>query len=550
MTTTTSLFTPRSRAALAPWAIVLAGLLSLYLPSFRDLFRGAWGTEKNAHGPIVMAVAFAFLYYRLRQMLAQGLLERRPQPLAGSLIFSFGVMCYVLGRSQSVLILEVGSMIPVLTGIVVMGFGVRTWSRMWFAFFFMLFMIPLPPSVVDVVTLPMKIAVSYAAEQLLYWTGYPVARSGVILSIGQYQLLVADACAGLNSLFTLEAMGLLYMNLVRHQSAVRNAVLATLIVPISFAANTIRIVCLALITYRLGDAAGQGFLHGFSGLVLFLSALMLIVGVDSLLCRLLGTPRDDASAGSMLPVAGAAAWQHMAVIGGRASVAMLVGMLLAPALAQVLTPRYQSDEGVEQLADSVPLQFGEWQALPDATAQAELSTAGDGGTRQDQLYDDVLMRTYVNQSGDQVMLAIAYARAQRQDVKLHLPEICYPAQGYKVLELAPVALPVTAGGTALPGKHMLADGNGRLEAVTYWTRISDAYPQDALAMRMKIFRDGLQGRISDGILVRSSMLVRDAGDAATAYATQERFLRSLVNATRPRAPTLVVVHQAGASPNL
>jgi hypothetical protein len=65
-------------------------------------------------------------------------------------------------------------------------------------------------------------------------------------------------------------------------------------------------------------------------------------------------------------------------------------------------------------------------------------------------------------------------------------------------------------------------------------------------MRMKIFRDGLQGRISDGILVRSSMLVHDAGGAATAYAIQERFLRSLVNATRPRARTLVVAQQTGA----
>jgi exosortase B len=540
MTTTTSLSSTRSRAALAPWAIVLVGLLALYLPSFSDLFKGAWGTEKNAHGPIIMAAAFAFLYYRLRQMLAQGLLERRPQPLVGSLILTLGLLSYVLGRSQSVLILEVGSMIPVLTGIVVMGFGLRTWSRMWFAFFFMLFMIPLPPSVVDAVTLPMKIAVSYAAEHLLYWAGYPVARSGVILSIGQYQLLVADACAGLNSLFTLEAMGLLYMNLVRHESAVRNAVLATLIVPISFAANTIRIVCLALITYRLGDAAGQGFLHGFSGLVLFLSALMLIVGVDSLLTWLPGTPRGDASAVPMRPAAEASAWRCLAVIDGRASVAMLVGMLLAPAMAQVLTPRLPFDEGGERLAESVPLQFGEWKAMPDATSQAELATAGDGGKSQDQLYDDVLMRTYVNQAGEQVMLAIAYARAQRQEVKLHLPEICYPAQGYKVLELTPVALLVTAGGTALPGKHMLAGGNGRLEAVTYWTRISDAYPQDALAMRMKIFRDGLQGRISDGVLVRSSMLVRDAGGAASAYTIQERFLRSLINATRPRARTLVV----------
>ena len=132
----------------------------------------------------------------------------------------------------------------------------------------MIFMIPLPGPVVDTVTVPMKMAVSHVAEQVLYWAGYPIARSGVILQIGQYQLLVADACAGLHTLFTLEAMGLLYLNLIRHESLFRNVTLAILIVPISFAANVIRVMALTLITYHFGDAAGQGFLHGFAGMVL------------------------------------------------------------------------------------------------------------------------------------------------------------------------------------------------------------------------------------------------------------------------------------------
>jgi exosortase/archaeosortase family protein len=105
----------------------------------------------------------------------------------------------------------------------------------------------------------------------------------VILQIGQYKLLVADACAGLHTLLSLEALGLLYLNLVRHDSLFRNAALAILIVPISFSANVIRVITLTLITYHLGDAAGQGFLHGFAGMVLFISALLLIIGVDSIL---------------------------------------------------------------------------------------------------------------------------------------------------------------------------------------------------------------------------------------------------------------------------
>jgi exosortase len=129
----------------------------------------------------------------------------------------------------------------------------------------------------------MKLSVSYVAEHVLFWAGYPIGRTGVMLQIGQYKLLVADACAGLHTLFTLEALGLLYLNLVRHESAARNVLLALIIMPISFTSNVLRVIVLCLITYHFGDAAGQGFLHGFAGLVLFLSALLLIIGMDSLL---------------------------------------------------------------------------------------------------------------------------------------------------------------------------------------------------------------------------------------------------------------------------
>jgi exosortase B len=154
---------------------------------------------------------------------------------------------------------------------------------MWFPLFFMLFMIPLPGTVVTIFTMPMKMAVSYVTANILFWADYPIARNGVMLQIGQYQLMVADACAGLQTLLTLESLGLFYLNVVRHTSVFRNVALAILIIPISFTANVIRVITLTLITYYYGDEAGQGFLHGFAGMVLFVSALILILGIDSML---------------------------------------------------------------------------------------------------------------------------------------------------------------------------------------------------------------------------------------------------------------------------
>ncbi|MRD73007.1 exosortase B [Rhodocyclus tenuis] len=273
--------TQRDDARWLVWLPIVAGLLALYLPTLVDLFQGIWSSDEQKHGPIVLGIA-CWLAWRKWPAMWQAS-EHSRGSLAGWPLFLIGLALYAVGRSQDIQLVEVGSVIWLLAAILLLTRGPQALKAQWFALFFMLFMIPLPGAFVDTVTMPMKMAVSYAAEQVLFWLGYPIARSGVILQIGQYKLLVADACAGLHTLFTLEALGLLYLNVVRHDSLFRNVALACCIVPISFTANVIRVMVLTLITYHFGDEAGQGFLHGFAGMVLFLTALLLIIGVDSLL---------------------------------------------------------------------------------------------------------------------------------------------------------------------------------------------------------------------------------------------------------------------------
>jgi exosortase B len=270
-----------SKELLAVWWPVIAGLLVLYVPTFFELATGLWSTEGYAHGPLILGLSLWLIVRQWPAMLHAS--EGKNGSGAGWPLCVFGLLLYIAGRSQDILIFEVGSFIVLLAAMLWIERGGSGLKVQWFPFFFMLFMIPLPGVIVDAVTMPMKMAVSYVTEHILFWAGYPIARSGVILQIGQYQLLVADACAGLQTLLTLEALGLFYLNVVRHTSAFRNVALAILIVPISFTANVIRVMTLTLITYYFGDAAGQGFLHGFAGMVLFISALILIIGIDSLL---------------------------------------------------------------------------------------------------------------------------------------------------------------------------------------------------------------------------------------------------------------------------
>ena len=265
------------------WLTVGLGLAALYLPTLFRLFTGVWSSSEQAHGPIVLAIACWLIYRKWPEMTGAAAAARARPGAAGWPVAAVGLVAYVLGRSQDILLFEVGSIVWMLAACLLLARGAAAVRVQWFGLFFMLFMIPLPSQVVDLVTMPMKIAVSHVCESVLYLIGYPIARTGVILQIGQYKLLVADACAGLHTLLTLEALGLLYLNVVRRDSAFRNTMLALLIVPISFTANVIRVSTLVLVTYHFGDAAGQGFLHGFAGMVLFLSALLLIIGLDTLL---------------------------------------------------------------------------------------------------------------------------------------------------------------------------------------------------------------------------------------------------------------------------
>ena len=257
--------------------LVLAGLVVLYAPTFNELARTIWNRDEQGHGPIIFAVVL-WLLYSLRQTLAET--PVRPAPGWGVPFFVLALLMYVLGRSQAVLLLEMGSLIPLLVALLLIFRGTRALRVCWFPLFFLIFMVPLPATLVIWLTTPLKTAVSSVASDLLYVLGYPVGRSGVILTVGPYQLLVADACAGLNSMFTLEALGLLYMNIMRYTSVKRNVFLALMIVPISFVSNIIRVMILVLVTYHFGDEAGQGFVHGFAGMVLFLVALSLILSVD------------------------------------------------------------------------------------------------------------------------------------------------------------------------------------------------------------------------------------------------------------------------------
>jgi exosortase B len=278
------------RQAIIAWLPLIIGSVALYLPSFADIARTLWPREEYEHGPIILAIALWLLWQKRHCFLPAR--DAAGAPVLGSITLVLGLLLYVVGRSQKIDVLEIGSLVPVIAGLALVLRGRQALRELLFPLLFMLFLVPVPGIILQTLTLSLKTNVSSIVEQVLHWAGYPIGREGVVLTIGQYQLLVADACSGLNSMISLSAMAVLYVYLTGSQSWWRNALLIASALPIAVAVNIVRVITLVLITYHFGDEAGQGFVHNWAGILLFILGLALLFLLDGILKRLARPPKE------------------------------------------------------------------------------------------------------------------------------------------------------------------------------------------------------------------------------------------------------------------
>lgn len=230
---------------------------------------------------------------------------------------------------------------------------------------------------------------------------------------------------------------------------------------------------------------------------------------------------------------------RLPTISVRASAVMFIALVAAALLAHQLTPRLTEVNDSVSLEASVPHQFGDWREVPSPYSQVRLTTGAELST--DQPYDQTVMRTYVNSSGQQVMLALAWGKRQRQEVKIHRPDLCYVAQGYRIAAQETIHFKGINGGlNPVIGKHMVAMDSRGGEAVAYWIRIGNLYSENALETRVHIFKQGLAGKVPDGILVRASARANSEPEVVKQFPVLEQFLVALYEASPAQARALMV----------
>ncbi|RBP17142.1 exosortase B [Roseiarcus fermentans] len=260
-------------------AMAIAFLVA-YIPTYIRLANGPWQTEQEGHGPLIM-LASVWLAWQQREKLRN--LVPRPAPVAGWIVLIASLLVMAVTRSQDILMIETATQIPVLLACLLLIGGWPLAKVFAFPLAFLIFSVPPPGWILDALTVPLKAWVSDVVTNLLYALGYPIAQNGVIIMIGSYELMVKDACSGMNSIFALSAIGIFYVYEFVHNNWIRKAILILSIIPITVMANLFRVLALVLGSYYLGVDRVEGLFHDVTGIALFVFALVLFFLLDTVL---------------------------------------------------------------------------------------------------------------------------------------------------------------------------------------------------------------------------------------------------------------------------
>jgi EpsI family protein len=199
-------------------------------------------------------------------------------------------------------------------------------------------------------------------------------------------------------------------------------------------------------------------------------------------------------------------------------------MLAGALLAHALKPTHAFNEGAPpvDLATLVPVRFGDWHI---DTTNVPIALSPELEKFQNEVYDQMLVRTYIDQNGERIMLTIASVGNKSRNLQFHRPEVCYAALGFQLLSQRKVSLSGIPGVSPIPAMQLVAAQSTRNEPVTYWMRIGDRVVRGNVEVVLARLSYGLRGYIADGLLFRVSNITVQNEEG---FGLQQRFVRDLL----------------------
>ncbi|MCP4705700.1 MAG: exosortase/archaeosortase family protein [candidate division Zixibacteria bacterium] len=257
--------------------ILIATLLLLNIRLFEELIYD-WSNDDNyTHGFLIIPISI-YLFFKQRKSIK---LPAPPSKL-GIAIFVIGSIFYILGIAASEYFTLRTSLVIIITGLGYYYLGYENFKKVWFAFAFLMFMIPIPSVIYYTLAFPLQIFATDISVSLLEIIGVPALNQGNIIYLPEYTLEVAEACSGLRSLTSLLALSALYGN-IAFKGKLKPTIIFLSAIPIAIVANIFRLIFTVIGAYAISTSFAEDFLHELSGMFVFGFALIAILIWGSIL---------------------------------------------------------------------------------------------------------------------------------------------------------------------------------------------------------------------------------------------------------------------------
>lgn len=261
-------------------ALLLLLWVGVFVPIVPELVQD-WGSHSdNSHGFIVPLISAYFIWQR-RELF----LEAHIKPdLLGGLFFVFTLVVYLMSYAGAIAVTARVAMVLSLLGLCWYCLGRDVMRILLFPILFLLFMVPIPSSLIGLVSVPLQLLATKISAQLIALSSIPVYREGNMLYFVGTQLEVAEACSGIRSIMSLSMIAVAIAFVLQCNNNKKAIFLVLSAIPIAMIANILRITGTGLLAHVYGDNAARGFLHEFSGIVIFIFGFSALLLVSRIIC--------------------------------------------------------------------------------------------------------------------------------------------------------------------------------------------------------------------------------------------------------------------------
>lgn len=487
-----------------PVWIAMLGALALIGVTYYDSIEhmvGYWmNREEYSHGPLIPVLSLFLIWQRKNEI------ERLQRTFSwgGVMLTAFGVSLYFLGELSGITIVTQYSLVVTLAGVVFSLTGWEIFRRIWVAFLFLVFMIPLPAVIFQGLSQQLQLVSSEIGVAIIRLFGISVYLEGNVIDLGTYKLQVVEACSGLRYLFPLMSLAFICAYFYKERFWKRVFVFLSSI-PITVLLNSIRIGIIGILVEYWGQSMAEGFLHDFEGWVVFMVCISILILEMWLLAQLGGGRRalsevfavdlpDDRSGADRLRRAWPASYTAaLALVAVMAVGARIVGA------RQDIIPQRQS-------FIVFPMQIDEWHGRPEVMDRIYVDKLD---------FTDYVLADYRREDGSAINLYAVYYDVQRKGASIHSPRACLPGGGWRIDELKEYSIP---GDKSVPGmvvnRAVIRHGD-LTQLVYYWFKQRDRIVTGEYEIKWYLFLDALTRNRTDGALIRLTTMLgpgEDLGD--------------------------------------